>query len=73
VTIGKTQACLYDSKPGKKKGEVLIKCGKVCDPGEKYCPHHIMIAEWKEAQKNARIDGKLAQKRAAVEKFMGAR
>lgn len=27
---------------------LLIKCGKLCDPGQKYCPRHLAMESAKE-------------------------
>ena len=64
VTVGLV-ACQYGAKPeGKaKNAPLLIRCGKICDPGQTMCPYHIMISEVMEKRNNERIDAKLAAER----------
>jgi len=58
--------CLYGSRYQTKTGQknkavqlvkdaagnpiLLIKCGKLCDPGEKYCPKHKLMDQLKHGE-----------------------
>lgn len=61
--------CLYGSRYQTKTGKkdkaaplvkdaagnpiLLIKCGKLCDPGEKYCPKHKLMDQIEQEKRGA--------------------
>lgn len=57
-----------DKKTGKWKtgpaGWTYVPCGKVCDPGQRFCPRHAMLNQLAETQA---ADKELADRQARAE------